>query len=289
MERYKALLVAGAAYRFVGGHLRDCLVLAAVPMLAATAVLLAVTFLVAGGAGAGEMTPMRGATFTSVFLLGLAGGLAQIVLYVMFAVAWHRHYLVGEDAATPFAILRWRRRHWRFALKGVLLVILFFVIMMIVSLIALPMLGGLLSHAGPNGGPMAGFFTFALLFNVVVGLAVYYFGSRFLLAFPAAAVDDTTVGLSASWDLTDGNSLRFFAALILVAGPFMLLEYLGAYLGVALFGRALFSPSLAAILIVVQQALYFIAIALTTTAASITYRTLKELDTAARAAAGETA
>ena len=48
MERYKALLVAGAAYRFVGGHLRDCLVLAAVPMLAATAVLLAVTFLVAG-------------------------------------------------------------------------------------------------------------------------------------------------------------------------------------------------------------------------------------------------
>ena len=283
MTAYRGWATAGATYRFVGSHLRDCVVMAIVPILFASAVLLAILLFIPEP-GTGFPGP---AMFKATFVVTLASWLVQTLLYVMFAVAWHRHYLLEGQPTGPFAILTWQRRHWRFAFKGVIVGVAFLIVGFLVLLVAMPVLQTLIARIGS----MSVFFAAAIAINFAISAILYYLMSRFLLAFPAASVDDETVGLGASWDLTGGHSLQFFLALLLVVGPFLLLQYLASYAGALIFGPAMLAPSPSFLVptILIQQVLAFVAIALATTAASITYRQLKAIDDADRAAAAAAA
>lgn len=273
METYRAWQTAGETYRFVFGNLGALAQIALLPFVFNVVVLLGAQALMQGGGMPGMMH------FGSFLLVWLV----QLAFYVTFAVAWHRHYLVGPGEAGIFVTLQWQQRHWRFAIKGILLGICILLIGFIVSAISLQIIGPML--VGPD---MFGRGLYILLgVQTAMSLVFYYLLSRFLLAFPAASVDDPEIGLSASWDLTDGNSFRFFFVLILALAPLYVIEYGGSWLGASLLEpNDMPSTAVVALFAVLSEILTFIGLALSTTAASITYRKLKAIDAAARAASG---
>lgn len=268
MDTYGIRKTTGESYRFVFGNLGALAQIALLPFVFNISITLGSLALVQGGIFPGFM---HFATFLLVWVV-------QLAFYVSFAIAWHRHYLVGPGEAGPFVTLQWRRRHWRFAIKGILLGVGILLIGMAVSAISLSILGSTLTGPG-----MSGLF---LLIGVqaLLTLAFYYLLSRFLLAFPAASVDDEDIGLGASWDLTAGNSFRFFGVLFLVIAPLYAIEFAGSWAGMNTLAPGQFPPtSVIVLLALLAQVLTFIGLALSTTAASITYRKLKAIDDAARA------
>ena len=99
------------AYRFTFGQWRWVLAYAA-PLL-----ILIVLLALVGAYFSADNRDMPGPVF-ALFAIVVVGGLA---LAVGFAVAMHRHYLIGPDPRGIKTILTWQRRHWRF-LGGAILI-----------------------------------------------------------------------------------------------------------------------------------------------------------------------
>ncbi len=168
------------SYRFVFINLDRFLALAWAPMavnVATHAVILAV---MGAGAEAMEFSPAR---FVETTLISLP----SYAMYVLFAVRWHRLYLLEERHGVfteVFAV-----RNWRF-LGYVLLLSLATDVPELIL--------------GPSGWPVSMVVSFVFL--------------RFSLVLPSAAVD-RPVGLGEAWRKMRGYIVPYFAIFILIAIP----------------------------------------------------------------------
>ena len=180
----------------------------------------------------------------------------------MFAVAWHRRYLIGNEGQTIGAALRWQAHHWHFAGRFVGMLVIVAVIGWVVSL---PMV----YFAGGGVTPSAIAFAFFVTF-FVLGL-VY---GRLLLVLPAAAKGDK-MGFREAADRTKGKSWLMFGIGLLPPFPvfgamLLILTPITAALASAI------GPSISLLLVILlaQQVFSFAAIAAGVTALSIAHRHL---------------
>ena len=219
-----------------------------------------------------------GTLFTLSAMVGLSsivtlGGWVKIAVslavQVMFAVAWHRGYLVPNEATTVRATLRWGPRHTRFLLlvvgvsalvaalaAGVLLPIII-VASFFVDLI------GEVQHL-----PLA-------IFIVSVPMLLIY--ARLSLLFPSTSVDHP-MSFSECWRVTCGNGWRLALIISLIATPVWVITFLIDLTVVPFLYFLKVSGSLIVqfALAILDTALWFIGIAVGVTALSISYRALLE-------------
>ena len=158
---------------------------------------------------------------------GLAGGLspaldvaALLISYfagIYFAVAWHRHLLLG---GAPRVFSAWHKPHWRFLLYTILFMVLPWVAVMLVTftLIAPGIGRGL--HLGWPG-------TFLLLAGFAVGLWLWL---RISLVYPGAAVGAEGYGVKQAWQDTRGNVWRLVLVMLLVFLPVGIVLWIASFL-----------------------------------------------------------
>lgn len=196
------------AYRFIWAERRDFINLALVPIVVLAVLDTAV------GTGLPAATEAGGGKVVLGFLLLIS---VNVVAGVMFAVAWHRRFLVPQESATFYGAYRWRLRHARFLFVTIAIGLLVFFAVIVPTLI-----GALL---GPVGVVL-------LAAALIVGGLV---GSRLSLLLPSTAVDDL-MNFNQGWELAHRNSWRIFTVFILSAIPVGIgTSVLGFLLG-ALFG-----------------------------------------------------
>lgn len=129
----------------------------------------------------------------------LVSAAASMVALSALAVAWHRRLLLAEPVPGPWPSLDGR------------------IIRYLVHYLAIGLIGSLafLLAAGVLG-LLPGAATLALPVAVLAALLVT---ARFQLVLPATAIDERAVTFARSWRLTDGNTLRLFAGLVLAIAP----------------------------------------------------------------------
>jgi hypothetical protein len=188
---------------------------------------------------------------------------ATVGFYVVFAVAWHRRTLLPGETSTVGEALRWRARHWRFFAATVLLALAGGFALQISGLVAGQLGGALLGQAG-------GIVSMLVLFVVMTVLV------RFLPLFAAIAVDDRQMTPRTVWRLTRGNGAPLFMLLFVVWVAIVAVRLMAVSLWYAVLGTAAAEGSLLAVfaLILLDQILTFVGIALSTTIVSIAYRDL---------------
>ena len=209
----------------------------------------------------GNMSPMPG---IDIGVAGVINLIVGFVTYVMFAVAWHRRYLVGNEGQTIGAALRWGPRHWRFSARFVALI---GIVVIIGWGISFPI--ALLAGSGGSMTPASFVLMFFVVF-IVLGLAY----GRLLLVLPAAAKDET-LGFRTSFGKTDGKSWLMFGIGILPPFPVLAVMMLVVAPVATTLANAIGpSVSLMLVILLVQQVFSFAAIAAGVTALSIAHRHL---------------
>jgi hypothetical protein len=125
------------------------------------------------------------------------------------AVTWHRFAILGERPTS------WVPFHgWRTALYiGRILQIVGVVAAL--SVLLVPLIFFI-----PAGAMQPALTWVVALIPIVMAVGMLAILVRTGLAFPAAAVDDRSCTLQASWSRTEGNSWRLFGGLLLVSLPF---------------------------------------------------------------------
>ncbi|MDP6787639.1 MAG: hypothetical protein QGI13_10975 [Rhodospirillales bacterium] len=244
------LATASGAYAFVWRHRRRFSSLA-FPAIVVLAILTAIV---------AWFWPLAGVAGQDIGWGEIAVAVGGLVLWVMFAVAWHRRYLVPAESTTVGNAFQWRRRQTRFLLVTI-------GISLLVALgVSLSVLLGAALDATLAGG--AGVKTSLYLVFPLVALYVY---ARLSLLFPAAAVD-RRLGFAECFNLTRGNGWRLVAIWVLVVAPFWIALSIGlaatAILGT--FG-GLTGTLIGALF---HQGLNFAGIAVGVSAISIAYREL---------------
>lgn len=288
MYRLPLFETIGEGYRFLWGARGDWLNYALGPILLVSLVpTLAGYFAVErmGPDGERMMGPHMAGPFV---LLALLAVLVIIAVYIVFAVAWHRRYLLGPERTSPREMIAWSRRHWVFLGRGILYALLSFAVFIAVSfLLSIP--SGIIfgiagtGHTGemPLAGVLGGMIASLAMLMIV---AVLLIGP--LLAFPAAAVEDYDFRLSTGWKVARGNRLRMFAVLFLGAGVVPLLVQLAVDFLLAGANLAAFpvsatdaggtSLTLAFVTSLISQAVYFLGVAVGISLLSIMYRRIRE-------------
>ena len=170
-------------------------------------------------------------------LSGLLFAAISVAVFIMFAVAWHRRYLVPDELTTVRAALRWGWRQTRFLLLTIA-VGLIAALAYAVSLTVVSLIGGLL--LGDQGQTAIGGLAFAALVIAAGLLALSIYG-RLSMWFPSTAVDHR-MSLRACWAFSRGNGWRLALIIVLVTIPFLIL-LLVVYvpLAFAMLGTGLFS------------------------------------------------
>ena len=216
-------------------------------------------------------------------LVGLLFAAIYVAVFIMFAVAWHRRYLVPDELTTVRAALRWGWRQTRFLLLTIA-VGLIAALAYAVSLTVVSLIGGLLLR--DQGQTAIGGLAFAALVIAAGLLALSIYG-RLSMWFPSTAVDHR-MSLRACWAFSRGNGWRLALIIVLVTIPFLVLM-LVVYvpLAFAMLGTGLFSSlTLQFLVSLVQLAISFIGTAAGVSALSIAYAELTAAGRAAPPAAG---
>ena len=185
--------------------------------------------------------------------------LVSFIFYTLFAVAWHRRTLVGREATTIGAAMRWGRRQWHFLRRIVLLMVDLFALMIFLTAI--------LSIALKGVFPIV-----PVLIAIVIALGLIY--ARTALVLPAATTDLPMTFIESA-RLTQGNSWRMLVAIVLLpigvmlAGRFAVLVFAAALGGLT-------GPSVTAQFLVtlLAQSVNYAAFAVGITALSLAYREL---------------
>jgi len=190
----------------------------------------------------------------------IANGVASFVAYVMFAVAWFRRYLIGPEGMTVGAAMRWGPRQWRFISR-------FFMLVGLVLLLGFLITGPINLLTSVN--PMLGIFGRAA---IVVGSLLIT--SRLLLVLPAAAIDQR-FGFRDAGNVTRGKSWYMLGIYLFSLLPALFALVIVAQL-LAGLSDSLSKPSLSFLFVVllVQQAIMFVAIASQVTALAEAFRQL---------------
>ncbi|MCZ6743332.1 MAG: hypothetical protein O7D31_01415, partial [Alphaproteobacteria bacterium] len=119
-------------------------------------------------------------TLTDLFETGgLVNPAASIAAWVLFAVAWHRSYLVPNEATTVRAALRWGRRQTRFFLLAIGVGVLVAIVPIVPNIIGASLYGGLFDEAWQM--------LFLAIFTAYLPVLVIY--ARLSLLFPSTSVD----------------------------------------------------------------------------------------------------
>lgn len=208
-----------------------------------------------------------GVDVAAIGTAGVINLIVGLIAYFMFAVAWHRRYLVGNEGQTVGAALRWGPRHWKYAGR-------FFAIMLIIAgaafLFSLPL--NLIVGANPTAAGGAPLVLFVAVFTIFILIGLVY--GRLLLVLPAAAKDDP-IGLRESFERTRGKSWLMLAIGMLPPLPILIVAILVvSALQSLLTGIIGPSVSLLFVLTLIDQTFTFAAIAAGVTALSIAYREL---------------
>lgn len=259
-KSFSALRAVGSALRYLVANRRDLLMLATPPVIALAIVDALVRLAVPDSAVA--PFPKDAAQMDPNALLATLGLLAlNLVFYVMFAVAWHRKYLLPQESVTVAGALMWRREKTTFLLRAIGITALSGVGLMLVVLVATMVAGQ--SNAGATiGGALA----------VLAFLVVF---ARLSLVLPAMAVGREAFRIADAWRATKGQALGMFLLMLLptlfaiaVSMPVILLAS-----GLAAAGL-LETATGYALLALANQAVNYLVIALTVSSLSIAYQEL---------------
>ncbi|MCR9222080.1 MAG: hypothetical protein NXI21_17795 [Alphaproteobacteria bacterium] len=258
---FSPLRCIGTSFGYLVATRRDLLMIATPPVIA-LALIGTLTTLVVPEAAITMGDPMQGVP-PSVPLAFLMLLVLQILFYVMFAVAWHRKYLVPGEAVTVAEALKWRREKTRFLLLLIGIVLLMFLAVFLLS----PLVAIATAVLGP-----AGFAAIGLVY--VLGLIVF---ARLSLALPAAAIGRKEFGLRAAWAATRRRSAAMFFILVLP----VLIGLVGAMpvnLLAGVFGAVglLETATGIALLALLNEAIRYVAIALGVSTLSAAYLELAD-------------
>ncbi len=190
--------------------------------------------------------------------------LVNIVFYAMFAIAWHRKWLMGESDITIYSALKWDKRKTKFITRLIQVFLLSFA-----TIFALRIFLSLLPGT-------TGFLTSSLGMMLVIACITLVF-ARLSLLLPAAAVDDE-MSVKDCFIMTNGNSWRLGILVILPPIPLTILQLVSHMVLFNIFDTLGVSSSLFAGLIfnLVEQALNYIGIAVGVSALSMAYIFFKE-------------
>lgn len=235
---------------------RDVVAYAFLPVLAVSIVSIATTAVIGDLQvivdNPEEVAPGDAARISFALLISW---IARLALYTVFAVAWHRRVLVGPEATSIGAAMRWGPRQWRFFRRLFVLFANLFVCIFFLSLLLMPVLPA--------------FFVLGVLL-----IATGYIYGRAALALPAAATD-TPMTFRESVRLTRGTGGQMFVATvvlplaIILFGGLIVLLVAGSFAGLVTASiTAQFIVSLAA------QTINYIGFAVGITALSLAYRHL---------------
>ncbi len=204
-------------------------------------------------------------------LVGLLFAAMYVAVFIMFAVAWHRRYLLPDELTTVRAALRWGWRQTRFLLLTIA-VGLIAALAYAVSLTVVSLIGGLFLR--DQGQSAIGGLTFAALVIAALVMALSIYG-RLSMWFPSTAVDHR-MSLRACWAFSRGNGWRLALIIVLVTIPFLVLMLvIYVPLAFAMLGTGLFSSLTLQFLVgLVQLAISFFVTAAGVSALSIAYREL---------------
>lgn len=176
--------------------------------------------------------------------------------YVQFAVICHRTVILGPQSIPSAIGLFWSERETRFLGWTIALVIVIYGAGIVIGLVGVILPTAALGFSMP-WLPMA-----------VMGFLVFYFYTRFMLVFPATAVDQAT-SLSDAWYLTVGHGLRIMVAVVISALPVALVSYaVSAFTG---DGKSITTDLLVLVL-------DFAVLAIAICTVSVAYRTLADLN-----------
>ena len=193
--------ILAEAVRDVWDGRRDLFALAALPVLALS-IFAAVMNLILGpvifampmeGAGDEVVTPMMA---SAVIFHVVAFAFAQLVLVALFAVAWHRRYLVPGEKPTVLHAVQWEPRKLRYLLRliGIMVIALAF------SIAPGAVLAGILGNQ-----------ILAVAVSFAVGLTMI---GRLFLALPATAVDqDASFGHA--WTIGKGGTFQLMGMTVI--------------------------------------------------------------------------
>ncbi len=204
-------------------------------------------------------------------------------VYVVFAVAWHRSYLIPAEATTVGAALRWRRRQTRFLL---LLILAFLIagVAPVIGTIVVTVIGVLVIADESQLIIWTPILVAVSVVMVFLALPIY---GRLTMWFPSTAVDHR-MSLGECWAFSRGNGWRLGVLILLAALPAIIpvgvinFVSLGIVSGAGLGG----SLTLQLILALVQNGIGFIGTAASVSALSIAYRELMAAGRAAPPVAG---
>jgi hypothetical protein len=196
---------------------------------------------------------------------GLVNSAASLAAWVLFAVAWHRSYLVPNEVTTVRAALRWRRRHTRFFLLAIGVGVLVAIVPIVPNIIGASLYGSLFDEAWQM--------LFLAIFTAYLPMLLIY--ARLSLLFPSTAVDHR-MSFSECWRFTRGNSWRLALIIFLIAAPIWVVTFLINVTIPAIFDFLELLESLTAHFArtLLNEALWFIGIAVAVSALSISYREL---------------
>ncbi len=201
----------------------------------------------------------------------IAADLVIWAVHVVFAVAWHRRYLVPAEATTVGAALRWRWRQTRFLLLSILVFLIAGLIYGVGIIVALV----LATFLVPNESQLiVSYAIYGFLVVVAALLALPVYG-RLTMWFPSTAVDHR-MSLRECWAFSRGNGWRLGVIFFLAAIPFAIPVGLIAlfWLGIVFGSGPGGSLTMHFILALVQNAIGFIGTAAGVSALSIAYREL---------------
>ena len=259
-------------FHFLWDNRLDLLRMVAAPVLALSICIVVLSLTLASDPPADPKTPNPGHIVANLLSYTL-----QLVFYVMFAVAWHRRCLRSEEQTTILSALKWDRRKTLFLAR-------FFIILLIMIAASLPpaiiaaIVGGGASMglaAGGAGGSSTG----PLLLNIAKALLIVLMlllQTRLALWLPAAALDHKMT-LMEAWVIGRRNSWRMVAIFLLSAAPIMVAAILvvSAVNAVATMTGLAGTVTFRFIAWLMVLFVYYIVIAASVSALSISYRELR--------------
>jgi hypothetical protein len=256
-------------FKFLWTARRDLLLMAAIPVGGLTIYQVAMTDLFGVVDPAAPVTDGAPATFSEVVILYLP----SLVLYIMFAVAWHRRYLMSGESSTVWSALRWDPRKMKF-LWHFLLIAMTAGAVVAVPIVMLTIFGVVLNFAAAAAAtevsPPIDVNTLSSAISMAAGILTMIVYLRLSLWLPATAVD-APFSLLESWRLGRGNSLRIF---IVASGAEIGLWIFAMILNSAAGGLPTDSITMHLIVALIENALVYAVLAAGIAATSICYERL---------------
>ena len=257
--------------KFLWTARRDLLLMVAIPIVGLTIYQVVMTDLLGVIDPAAPAVGGAPATFADVLILYLP----NLVLYMMFAVAWHRRYLTRGESSTVWSAMRWDPRKLKF-LWHFLLIAMIAGAVVAVPIVILTIFGVVLNFAAAAAAtptevsPPVDVNTLSSVIGMAAGIMTMIVYLRLSLWLTATAVD-APFSLLESWRLGRGNSLRIF---IVACGAEIGLWVFAMILSFAVGSLPTGSITMHLIVALIENALAYAVLAAGIAAISVCYERL---------------